>query len=192
MDQESPRRLDDIQEKRLHLLYSEAAEFARMFLEWRHKILSAYFLSSGGVLVMAKWFWESPLLRDYTFVPLILGAIFSIGLALMDHVNHGVLCTTYFVGRQLENRMQGEGLYSVLHGRFAESSSLSHYRVLRYWFFVSAAAFFTMALFVPFAKNHALQSGKSSVDAVRRVALSPGESSSQPSPAARAAVEDNR
>lgn len=192
MVEESPRHLDDLQEERVRLLYSETAAFARMFLEWRHKVLSAYFLSSGGILVIAKWFWESPLLRDYTFVPLILGAIFSIGLALMDYVNHGVLCTTYFVGRQLENRMGEEGLYSVLHGRFAESSTLSHYRVLRYWFYVSAVAFLAMALFVPFAKNQAHEAGQSPVDAVRRITLPRDDSNSQPSPTIQAAVEENR
>lgn len=133
------------------LLYRETTKFARTFIEWRYKVISMYFFATSGVLIIAKWFWESTLPRGYVILPLGFGAIFSAALALLDHANHRILCANYKIAREFEAHLHASGgFYAFLHGRVTSRSTVTYARVLQSLFWLTATVFLLMAVIAPF------------------------------------------
>jgi hypothetical protein len=140
---------EDAQLESLKLLYAENSQFARTFLEWRHKVISIYFLTTSGILVAAKWFWESTSLHAFTSIALAVGAIFCFALALMDHVNHNILKSIYRIGSQAEKQLNlYNGIYSFMDIRQNSKSSITYSRILLILFVGSGVAFTIAAIVV--------------------------------------------
>ena len=136
----------------IQLLYRETAEFARTFIEWRYKVISMYFFATSGVLIIAKWFWESLLPRGYVILPLGFGAIFCAALALLDHANHRILCANYKIAREFETHLYASGgFYAFLHRRVTSPSTVTYARVLQSLFWLTTTVFLLMAVIAPFA-----------------------------------------
>lgn len=120
-----------------HLLYVENSKMLHTFFDWRHKVMSRFFIAISAVLFAAhtlagsEWWLASAAL-------LLVGAGVGAAAALMDNVNQRILQDCYVVGEGLERDM-GSGVFSKMHGTFASGSpsrTALSYRVLLqvlYW-----------------------------------------------------------
>ena len=127
-------------------MYSETAEVARVFFEWRHKVISLQLFAVGAVFFFAGWLYDHCELRNFVFIPFLLGACVSCTLALMDQVNTRILFHCYGIGNDLEIEMRpGKGaIYSAFFTRF--NNSLSYYKILRGVYWGSTAIFVVLCI----------------------------------------------
>lgn len=119
----------------LRLLYKENGEITRVYLEWRHKVMSRFFLTTAGILFIARWMYENDALRPLIWVPFLLGAIFSFSTALMDNVNSRILGGCYRYGEKMEILLSSEaGVYGIANHEFTKHP-ITYSKVLKtvYW-----------------------------------------------------------
>lgn len=119
----------------VRLLYKENGEITRVYLEWRHKVMSRFFLTAAGILVIARWMFENEILRSLIWVPFLLAAIFSLSTALMDNVNSRILGGCYKYGEELEQLLStNSGVYGIANHEFTQHP-ITYSRVLKtiYW-----------------------------------------------------------
>lgn len=126
-------------------VYSEIASVARVFWEWRHRVISLYLFTVGAVFVLAGWIYEHPYDRRMVALPFALGAAVMVLLAAMDHINAGVLDACYSAGYFIENYSGFDAIYSALHRR-SQTKVLTYGRFLQRIYRGSAAALFTLSL----------------------------------------------
>jgi hypothetical protein len=130
-------------------LYKQNAEFVRAHLEWRHKLISIYFLSSGGIFLGAKWLLECQTLalRYLAFFPFVVGAVFCYALYEMNNVNRAVMESAYFIGQRIEERLGGGGgIFSSMNKRVQNKDNLTYSKVLMRLFRWSAIAYVGLAI----------------------------------------------
>ena len=135
-------------------LYKQNAEFVRTHLEWRHKLISIYFLSSAGIFLAAKWLWESQSseIRYLIFSPFIVGAVFCSALYEMNNVNKEVMKNAYKIGEEIEIEIKrnwgvGHGIFSYMHGRVTDRDMMTYSKILMRLFRWSAIAYAGIAIF---------------------------------------------
>ncbi len=111
------------------LLYEENAKVAHAFWEWRHKVMTRFFLTSASLVAVAGWFYATVGLRRWAFVPFLLLAVFALVSHFLDRVNTWVLRDCYRCGKELEQKLDGNGwIYSSIDdGHYNRGS---YYRVL--------------------------------------------------------------
>ncbi len=136
----------------LRSLYSETAQMARTFLEWRHKVISLYLLSISAIFIFSGWLHDHTELRRILFVPFLLGAAISCTLALMDRINQRVLFDCYRIGNDIETemRMTKGAIYSAIFTGYHQH--LTYHKILRVIYWGSAFIFIVIALtllFIP-------------------------------------------
>ncbi len=132
---DSIAQVQQIKFEHLMAMYSENAEVARVFFEWRHKVISLYLFAVGAIFFFAGWLYDHSEFRKFVFLSFLLGALVSGTLALMDQVNTRILSHCYRIGNDFENEMRpGKGaIYSAFRTRF--ENCLSYYKILCvvYW-----------------------------------------------------------
>lgn len=129
-------------------LYVQNAEFVRAYLEWRHKLIGIYFLSSGGIFLGAKWFWESRSFWFFTFSPFVIGAIFCFALCAMNKVNKEIFKNAYSIGKEIETKMgAGKGIFTYMSERVGNDNSITYSKILKHLFFWSGIAYAGIAVF---------------------------------------------
>ncbi len=82
--------MNDDMNNNIEILYNQTCETVRTFLEWRHKVISIYFLAVGGVFILASWMYDHEL-RAYLSIPFFIEGAISIALAFMDAINARIL-----------------------------------------------------------------------------------------------------
>lgn len=88
-------------------LYEENAKVAHAFWEWRHKILTRFFLVIASVFILAGWMIQNDQFQKYVFTPFLLGMIYSFISQRMDSVNTWILRYCYDIGSDLEVKLSG-------------------------------------------------------------------------------------
>ena len=70
-----PGEIDSLNLRVVSLLYEEVGRQHRYFLDWRHRIMTRFFLVIAGCVTLAKWLSESEMaaLFDLVFYHLWLG-----------------------------------------------------------------------------------------------------------------------
>ena len=101
----------------LTTLYTQNAETARVFWEWRHKVITIFFAAIGAVFILACWMNLQPLLRSYLWVPCLLGVVISLVAWLMEYTNTIVLSKCYELGDRLQKEfMENGGIFARIRG----------------------------------------------------------------------------
>jgi hypothetical protein len=131
------------------ITYAQTAKVAEIFWEWRHKVITHFFATIGGVLFVAGWFYKEEQLRRWSFVPLLLGAAFAIVSHLLDRVNDHILLACYSLGSHLEQDAFGrEGIFFQI--KDVRGKGVSYFRVLRITYLATAALLIGIAVAVAF------------------------------------------
>ncbi len=136
----------------LRLLYVENAKMTHVFFEWRHKVLTRFFVGVSACLVGARWIFLQPELKAITFIPLLLAAVVAAAAALMDRVNQRILNHCYQTGRDLEVRLaDATGVFGNLSRDYFEAGTRKtvSYRVVLevlYWGTAVAIILFTLVV----------------------------------------------
>jgi hypothetical protein len=89
----------------ISLVYVENAKVAATFWEWRSKVMERFFAAMAGVAFAEGWIYARKELHSLLFIPLLLGAIFSIVSLLMDDANRRILLGCYATGKELERQL---------------------------------------------------------------------------------------
>lgn len=128
-------------------LYSENGTIARAILDWRHRVITLYVLTLGGVGSSFLWLDQHPVLNGLPLT-FCLAALIVCLLALMDNTNARVLKGCYNVGVRIEQSVaRCDGIYSVLYARSQSKSAFTYTRVLRGLFISTVVVFLSAALF---------------------------------------------
>jgi hypothetical protein len=102
--------------KALELQYAQVSLLMHTFLEWRHKIMTRYAISVGGLGLAIKLVSGLTKHVKYQLIPMAAGAILSLLAAALDHVHQRILWETYQVGEEIEselNRVAGTRLSAL-------------------------------------------------------------------------------
>lgn len=95
--------------EKISLLYQENAKVAAIFWEWRHKVMTSFFVGIAGLFALAGWFYQQTELRILLFAPLSLGAILSLASLALDNRNRTILRECYRIGEEIEDKLRNEG-----------------------------------------------------------------------------------
>jgi hypothetical protein len=134
-------------DKGAEIIYSQTAKVAEIFWEWRHKVITRFFATIGGVLLVAGWFYKEEPLRRWSFVPLVLGAAFAIVSHLLDRVNDHILLACYNLGSHLEeDAFRREGIFFRIKN--VREKGVSYFGVLRITYLATAALLVAIAISV--------------------------------------------
>ena len=129
-------------------LYSENGSIARAMMDWRHRVITLYVLTLGGVGSTVLWLQKNNALPN---VPLTFftAAIIVCVLGLMDHTNARLLGACYRVGDSIERILfEPDGtIYAALHTRRQSKRTITYTRILYVLNFGTAAIFLGVALY---------------------------------------------
>ena len=94
-------------------LYQETAQSYRHIIDWRHKILSRYFLTTAALFAMGKWMWESkdPAVKGIVFLPFLISAIASFAFFLMERRNARIKVLAEQMACCLEKELRADGAF---------------------------------------------------------------------------------
>ncbi len=119
-------------------MYAQTAKVAETFWEWRHKVMTRFFATTGGILLVAGWFYKDPRLKTWTFAPFLIGACLSMLSHLLDRVNTHVLRDCYRIAADLEGKMaSGGGIFTCIENIHYHKGS--YHAVLRFVYLSTAA-----------------------------------------------------
>lgn len=122
--------------QRLSLLYTENAKVATTFWEWRHKIMDRFFTAFAAIVVVGGWMYERKELKRLLYIPLLIGAVYSIVSYLMDEVNKKILLGCYATGKDLEQQL---GPSTGAYTRISDQYGRVNYSVFLRALYLSAA-----------------------------------------------------
>jgi|ERR1041385_1627282 hypothetical protein len=127
------------------LIYQENAKIAAIFVEWRHKVLAAWFAVISAVCAAAGWLFQQTTGRKIICIPMLLGAAFSCIAAFLDHRNARIMAECNRLGADLETRLLGRraifGFIGATHER-----GITYTRVLRVAYVAGALLFLSLAI----------------------------------------------
>ncbi len=132
------------------LIYNQIGETARAFWEWRHKVISMYFLTLGGFFVFAAWLYDHSFSFFLPIIFIILG-LANIVFALMDSINTRVLSYCYVAGNEYETKTSIQGIFTRISNHNNGnvnlfSSNLSYTKILKIIYWGTAITSFTFAI----------------------------------------------
>ena len=147
---ENESTLSEAERKSVEILYQEGVRIHLYNVEWRHKIMSRFFISVVALVFVAKWMLESNTdqIMKYSYLPFILVTIVSLGFFLWDRRIVSQINTSYKVGVRLERKLNDEGghfmeqikdgrdLAGNLNGR---TTIVSYTFVLEFFFLLTGA-----------------------------------------------------
>lgn len=98
-------------------LYNATRETANIFWEWRHKVMTRFFVVAGSTFVAAAWLYNIKDLRRWSWLPFVLGALFSLISYLLDGVNTWILRECYRRASDLEKELftPDGGFFAAIH-----------------------------------------------------------------------------
>jgi hypothetical protein len=140
--------VDDDSSDRLRQQFDAHAAMLHTFYEWRHKIMTRFAVSIAAVILGLRWAYgpdagESALaVETVRAVLLAIGAVLSLGAAILDVVNQRIINNCYQQGSRIEKLMKVEdyGLFQSLAALF-RPPWMSYRVVLRVIYGGSAASF---------------------------------------------------
>ncbi len=107
----------------IKLLYEENSKVTHTFWEWRHKIMNRFFVAVSAIFISCGWLLNNNF-KEYVFIPLFLGAIYSFISKKMDNVNTWILKACYDIGSQLEKEIGKENaIYSIIKNGYRKKGS---------------------------------------------------------------------
>lgn len=131
--------------------YEETGKLLNTFLDWRHKVMTRFFIALSAIFISIQWMYTNEVLKKFIFLPLLIGAIFSLVIACMDMVNQRILNTCYELGREIEEKLfSSPGLYQKMHSDFINNRIrriISYRRVLKILYLGSAVVLFLSSIF---------------------------------------------
>lgn len=132
----------------LHVLYKENGELYRYFMDWRHKVLSRYFISLVSLFVMAQYFHKSDegLLSSLIFIPFLLSGMVGIFCYALDNRNNFLIMECLKTGRRLEKAIDRDGYYSIIDNQEAIRGTYSE--ILKILYISSAALFILLSIYL--------------------------------------------
>lgn len=112
----SDQIISDSQRQSIEALYQEGIRMHLYSVEWRHKIMLRFFISSAALLIAAGWLWERKNvgLQIFLFLPFLIAAIMSVGYFLIDRRIVSQINLSYKTGIRLEKAIFEKG------GHFAD------------------------------------------------------------------------
>ena len=110
------------------LAYETNMKMAIEFWEWRHKILTRFFITLGSLLILTGWLYkEGGTFHQYQAIPLLIGSLLSYFFMRLDIRNDDILKSCYKIGAELENKyIESELIFSKLY-EFKENKKTYHY-----------------------------------------------------------------
>lgn len=88
---------------------------ARVFWEWRHKVMTFFFTATVALATLASWIYDRGLSPGTLAAPLFLGAIVAAVAWFFDWRIARILDATYDTAKSIEQRLQIEpGPYQEL------------------------------------------------------------------------------
>ncbi len=138
------------------LLYNQIGETARAFWDWRHKVISMYFLVFGGFFVFAAWIYDHSF---SSFFPIlfILWGLTNVVFALMDSINIRILNYCYVEGKKYESQGTShmQGIFTSISNYNTGnvnvfSSKLSYTKILKIIYWGTAIISFVLAIILFF------------------------------------------
>ena len=134
---EPPQFNDTITFQALSLLYTENAKVAATFWEWRHKVMVRFFAAIAAIAGVGSWLYGQKELKALVFIPLLIGAGFSVVSFLMDNVNRKILLGCYETGKELERQLAWTlGTFTRLSDHLEEVN----YSVFLRWLYLGTAS----------------------------------------------------
>lgn len=128
-------------------LYNEAAANCRYLSDWRHRIMSRFFVMLSAFSVAAGWLWKTSDadLQRIVWIPFLLAAVASIIFLLMDRRNTRLLEICCATAKNLENNTDHvAGIYSARETMTSTAFRNANYNTAIY----ALAAVFAAAMFV--------------------------------------------
>lgn len=128
--------------------YEAIREIVQSMWEWRHKVMTQFFVVSGSTFIAATWLYKNTDVMQWSYVPFLLGAVFAFISALLDRSNTIVLRTSYSSAAELEKASETPGVGNVftnlnsLHYR-----TMIHFKVMRIVYYGSVVVFLSLAVF---------------------------------------------
>jgi len=112
----SDKMISDGQRKSIELFYQEGIRIHLYCVEWRHKIILRFFISTAALLILAGWLWErkNTEFQSFLFLPFLIAAIMSVGYFLLDRRIVSQINLSYKTGIRLEKALFEKG------GHFAD------------------------------------------------------------------------
>lgn len=113
-------------------MYETNMKMALEFWEWRHKVLTRYFLSMGSIFVFAGWLYkDSPELYSYLPIPLMIGALLSFFFLQLDIRNDKILKECYTIGAGLEKQYANDNCIFSKLLEFKNNNNSTYHSWLR-------------------------------------------------------------
>ena len=114
------------QSKSLEVVYNESAKVAHAFWEWRHKVLTRYYIGLTSLVVVSGWLYNVSDLKRFTFVPFLMASIFSFISYALDSRNAVILRLSYSACEDIEKLLSNEkGFFSRLNEIHYNSASFT-------------------------------------------------------------------
>jgi len=100
-------------DQNLRLLYQENANFHRDIIEWRHKVMLRFFITTGAFSLAVGWIWQTndDRLKRWLWVPFLLASFNSVVFYLFDRRNAMVMKMCERVGKKMEETLHKVGGY---------------------------------------------------------------------------------
>lgn len=119
---------------KLQLLYEENGRIYRYFLDWRHKVMVRFAVTSGAVLFLLKGIYESEQLSPWLAVPLFVALGASAWICgLMDGKNAKMLRACEDAGAAIESDLDSEDSSEYFYSTQLadEDGGLTYNRILK-------------------------------------------------------------
>ncbi len=115
----------------LKSLYEENGEIARTFLEWRHKVMTRFFVTAAAFLIAASWLYtKDSSTKTLVFLPLLAISGLSTLAYVMEAANDRYLRLCLSVGAQLEREMTHVGGIYATSMEEVSSPRTPHYTTI--------------------------------------------------------------
>ena len=107
----SSKIISDGQRKSIEVLYEEGVRIHLYNVEWRHKIMLRFFISTAALLITAGWLWErkNAEFQAFLFLPFLIASIMSLGYFLIDRRIVSQINLSYKTGICVEKELFEKG-----------------------------------------------------------------------------------
>lgn len=136
--------------EKIKLMYTENGNFSRYLIEWRHKIMTRFFITIAALMYIVKWMSENPTIVKTVIIsiPFTLAGIVSIMFFVLDRRNHQLMNVCVDVGIKLEGKIDKntKGYYSTVAE--AKRGVITYTAILSIMYWGTAAIFFILAGYI--------------------------------------------